>query len=136
MSIVNTIKAALENHLITMPGVFAVHPQNVSYDPDPNTSFIRSTFVATNIQPAVRGLNPSLRYNGFFTMLICTPEGNGLGAAMAQAEALMDRFRPTTDISYSGIILSVEDATMSNDYYSPPFNCLPVTVNWYIYSTN
>jgi hypothetical protein len=136
MSILNTIKAGLENHLITMPGVFTVHPQNTAYDPDPNTSFIKTTFVSRNIIPAVRGLNPSLRYSGFFSLLICTPEGNGLGVAMTQAELILERFRPTTDISYSGIILSVEDTIMNSDYYSPPFNCLPLTINWYIYNTN
>lgn len=136
MSIVNTIRGALDTHLATMVGVPTIHPANTMYDPDPKTAFLKTNTVVVNIEPAVRGLNPQLRYSGFFTILICTPEGNGLGDSLELAEDILDRFAPTTDISHSGIILSIEDCRMSPDYYSAPFNCLPVTINWYIYHSN
>lgn len=134
MSIVNTIRGALENHLLTMPGVPAVYPSNIVYDPDPSLTFIKSTLVTTNIEPSTRGLGPWLKYSGFFSLLICTPEGNGSGASLVLAESLLDRFAATTDISYGGIIVSIDNARMAPDYFSAPFNCLPLTFNWYIYN--
>lgn len=136
MSIVNKIRATLENHLITMVGVPTVHTSNTLFDPDPNTNFIKTTVVVTGIEPATRGLNPQIRYSGFFTALICTPEGNGSGASLGLAEDILDRFAPSTDVAYDGIILTIQDARMSPDYYSAPFNCLPLIINWYIYHSN
>lgn len=136
MSILNKIRGALENHLLTMVGVPTVYPSNTVYDPDPNTTFIKSAMVVTNIEAATRGLNPQIKYSGFYNLLVCTPEGNGMGASLTLAEAILDRFTSTTDISFSGIILTVDNAAMSPDYFSAPFNCLPITVNWYIYHPN
>ena len=136
MSIVNKIRAALENHLISTVGIPPVYPSNLAFDADPNTNFIKSTFVVTRVDAANRGLNPQLRYSGFFTMLVCTPEGNGLGGGMSIAETVLDRFAPTTDIPGDGIIVSLEGSQLSSDYFSAPFNCLPITVNWYIYHNN
>lgn len=133
MSIINTIRGALENHLLTMPGVPAVYTSNIAFDADPNTTFIKTTMVATSIEPATRGLGPWIKYSGFFSLLICTPEGNGSGASLVLAESILDRFAATTDISFGGIIVSIDDARMSPDYFSPPHNCLPITFNWYIY---
>lgn len=136
MSILNTIRGALENHLLNMVGVPTVYFQNITNDPDPNTTFIKSTFVVTDIQPATRGLNPQLRYDGFLSLLICTPEGNGIGAGLEMAQLLQDRFAPTTDISFGGIIVSIDKARLAPDYFDAPFNCLPLTINWYIYNSN
>lgn len=136
MSILNTIRGALENHLLNMVGVPTVYFQNINNEPTPNSTFIKSTFVVTDIQSAARGLNPPIRYDGFLSLLVCTPEGDGLGAALELAQLLQDRFTPTTDISFGGIIVSIDKARLAPDYFSAPFNCLPLTINWYIYHSN
>ena len=136
MSIVNKIRAALENHLITMVGAPTIYTNNIAYEAEPNTNFVKCRVVVTNIEPATRGLNPHLKHSGFFPTLICTPEGDGSGASMEIAEAILDRFTSTTDISYDGIILTIDTAQMANSYYSAPFDCLPLTINWYIYHSN
>lgn len=136
MSIINTIRGALENHLSTMVGVPTIFYSNIEYDPDPNTTFLKVTFVPTTKVAATRGNSPWFRYDGFFSILVCTPEGNGKGSALAIADTILDRFAETTDISFGGIIVSVDSSRMAPDYFDPPFNCQPITINWYIYHTN
>lgn len=136
MSILNKIRGALETHLSTMVGVPTVYPQNIHADPNPGDTFIKSTFVVTTINPATRGLNPQLRYDGFISFLICTPEGSGTGDALELAQTIQDRFAVTSDIAFDGIIVSVEAARLAPSYFDAPFNCLPITINWYIYHNN
>ncbi len=136
MSILNKIRGALETHLNTVVGVPTVYFQNIHADPDVNSTYIKFSFLPTDIQPATRGLNPQLRYDGFISLLICTPEGNGTGDSLELAQLLQDRFAATTDIAFDGIVVSIDAARLGAPYFDAPFNCLPLTINWYIYHSN
>jgi hypothetical protein len=81
----------------------------------------------------VRGLNPELRYDSLFNILICTPENAGSGAGYTLADLLLDRFKATTDIAYDDIFVSVEYSEVGNSYLTPPFYCTPLTVTCYSY---
>lgn len=136
MSIYNDIRAALETHLANTPSIPSIAPQNVIYEPVNGQPFVKTTLVPTIRRPAVRGLNPQLRYDGLFSILICTSQGDGSGAGYDLADMLLDRFAPTTDISYSGdneIILSIDYSEVGTSYLDPPFYCTPITVAWYLY---
>lgn len=147
MSIYNDIRASLEDFLADTPGIPAIAPQNVLFDTTNGTSFIKTTLVPTLRRPAVRGLNPQLRYDGLFSILICTPQGNGAGAGYDLADTILDRFAPVTDIAYtshpghvvghsgptSTLVVSIEYSEVGTSYLDPPFYCTPVTVAWYTY---
>jgi len=160
MSIYNDIRATLETHLANTPGVPPIAPQNVIYEPVNGQPYVKTTLVPTLRRPAVRGLNPQLRYDGLFSILICTSQGDGSGAGYDVADMLLDRFAPTTDISLTGntgsilqengdnllledgnsllldvpIILSIDYSEVGTSYLDPPFYCTPITVAWYIYN--
>jgi hypothetical protein len=134
MSILNDIRGALDTRLLATAGIPAVAPQNVLYNPTTGVAFLKSTLVPNTVRPAVRGPNPQKRYDGLYSILICTPEGQGAGAGYDLADLLLDRFVATTDISFAGIIVSVEYSEVGNSYFSPPFYCTPVTIAWYIYN--
>lgn len=134
MTIMNKIRGALDTHLLGASGIPAIAPQNVLYTPTTGTPFLKATFIPNTIRPAVRGPNPQKRYDGLYNILICTPEGQGAGAGYDLADTLVNRFIATTDISFSGIIVSVEYTEVGTSYFSPPFYCTPVTVAWYIYN--
>ena len=134
MSIFNNIRAACENHLITATGLPTLAFQNVLNNPTVGSSFIKATFLPITARAAVRGLNPSLRYDALFNLLVCTPEGEGSGLGYQYADTLMTRFRATTDISFGGYIISVDYSEIGNSYLSPPFYCTPVSVAVYIYN--
>lgn len=134
MTIINDIRACLDNHLAGTIGLPTVANQNVAYEPTTGTSYIKVNMVPTSRRPATRGLNPQQRYDGLYTLLICTPENMGSGAGYDLADLLLERFNATTDISYNGFTVSVDFSEVRTSFLDSPFYCTPVVVTWYIYN--
>lgn len=139
MTIMNSIRATLDNRLQGGVGLPAIAPQNVQYIPTTNTSFIRSTFIPTVRRPAVRGLNPQQRYDGLYQVLICTPEGLGSGPAYTIADTVLALFEATTDINHPtypapNVIVSIDYSELDNSFLDSPFYCTPINIAWYCYA--
>ena len=134
MTIINDIRACLDNHLATATGLPPIARQNVPYQATTGSSFIKADLVPTLRRPAVRGLNPQQRYDGLYNLLICTPEGFGPGAGYDIADLLLDRFNATTDVSYGGYIVSIDYSEVRTSFLDSPFYCTPITVAWYCYA--
>lgn len=134
MSIINDIRACLDTHLAGTVGLPAVAHQNVPYEPTTGNSFVKVDMVPTSRRPAVRGLNPQQRYDGLYSILICTPENLGPGAGYDIADLLLDRFDATTDISLSGLTISIDYSEVRTSFLDSPFYCTPVTIAWYVYN--
>lgn len=159
MSIYNDIRACLDSYLASTTGIPVVRPDNTFFEPETGVPYIRSTFVPISRRPATRGLNPVNRYDGIYSLLVCTPEGSGSGLGYSIADTLLDRFQEVTDITYfnptdtillengdtlaletgdsillgSPTIVSLDYSEVGLSYLESPFYCTPVTVAWYIY---
>lgn len=138
MTIINDIRACLDTHLSGTTGIPTIARQNVPFEPTTGTSFIKADLVPTLRRPAVRGLNPQQRYDGLYSILICTPEGLGSGAGYDIADLLLDRFNATTDISYTNpsaqtYIVSIDYSEVRTSFLDSPFYCTPVTIAWFTY---
>lgn len=139
MTIINEIRATLDNRLVTATGLPVVSPQNVKFTPTQGQTYIKTTLTPTLRRPAVRGLNPQQRYDGIYTMLICTPEGQGSGPAFDVADKLLTLFDATTDIQHpnymttSDVIVHVDFSELDNSFLDSPYFCTPVNVFWYSY---
>jgi hypothetical protein len=133
MTIINDIRACLDSHLTGTSGVPTIARQNVPFEPTTGTSFVKADLIPTSRRAAVRGLNPQKRYDGLYSLLICTPEGLGSGAGYDIADLLLARFDAATDVTYNGFIVSIDYSEVRTSYLDSPFYCTPVTVGWYIY---
>lgn len=159
MTIINDIRACLDTHLSGTTGIPTIARQNVPFEPTTGTSYIKADLIPTLRRPAVRGLNPQQRYDGLYSILICTPEGLGSGAGYDIADLLLDRFNATTDIVYtnpfdailqeggddllledssrlllgSPTIVTIDYSEVRTSFLDSPFYCTPVTVAWYTY---
>jgi hypothetical protein len=134
MSILNDIRGAFDTRLSTTPGIPAIAHQNVIYTPTTGTPYLKATLIPNMVRPAVRGLNPQKKYDGLYSILICTPEGKGAGAGYDIADLLLDRFPATLDIPFGSIIVSVDYSQVGTSYFDPPYYCTPVDIAWYIYN--
>ena len=160
MTIINDIRACLDTHLSGTVGIPAIARQNVPFEPTTGTSFVKADLIPTSRRPAVRGLNPQQRYDGLYSLLICTPEGLGPGAGYDVADLLLARFEATTDITYtnptdailqedgfalllednsklllgSPTIVSIDYSEVRTSFLDSPFYCTPITVAWYCYA--
>jgi hypothetical protein len=134
MTIINDIRACLDTHLSGTVGIPTIARQNVPFEPTTGTSYVKADMIPTSRRPAVRGLNPQQRYDGLYSLLICTPEGLGPGAGYDIADLLLARFEATTDISNAGLTISVDYSEVRTSFLDSPFYCTPITVAWYCYA--
>jgi len=133
VTIMNDIRAALENHLRTMPEVPPIATPNMKFDPDEDTLFVRAQFVPRFRRPDVRGPQPMQRYEGFYNLLVCSPTYRGEGPGLSAADSLLSRFDATSDITRGGVTLRIDYAEVGLNYLDAPFFCTPVVVSWYTY---
>ena len=138
-SIHNDIRAALETELSNVSGLPDIAYENVSFDPTTGTSYVKCQYVPTLRRPAVRGTNPQQKYQGVFTVLVYTPEGNGPATADDLANKVIEAFEATTDISFTNssdetIIVSIDYAERQQGFVDSPWYYIPIDIGWYIYN--
>ena len=137
-SIHNDIRAALETHISTTANLPTIAYENVAFEPTTGTSFVKVQYLPTITQPAVRGLNPQLRYQGVFAVTVFTPEGNGPSTADDYVNKVINAFQATTDISFTNaqsetIKLSIDYAERQQGLIDSPWYYVPINIGWYIY---
>ena len=137
-SIQNDIRAALESHLAATSGLPYIAYENVAFEPTTGTSFLKVQYLPTVTRPAVRGLNPQLRYQGVFSVTVFAPEGQGPATADDYANKVIDAFAATTDISFTNgdaetIIVSIDYAERQQGMIDSPWYFVPINIGWYIY---
>ena len=137
-SIQNDIRAALESHLAATSGLPDIAYENVAFEPATGTSFLTVQYLPTVTRPAVRGLNPQLRYQGVFSVTVFAPEGQGPATADDYANKVIDAFAATTDISFTNgdaetIIVSIDYAERQQGMIDSPWYFVPINIGWYIY---
>jgi hypothetical protein len=137
-SIHNDIRAALETHISTTANLPTIAYENVAFEPTTGTSFVKVQYLPTITQPAVRGLNPQLRYQGIFAVTVFTPEGNGPSTADDYVNKVINAFQATTDISFTNaqsqtIKVSIDYAERQQGLIDSPWYYVPINIGWYIY---
>jgi hypothetical protein len=137
--IYNTIRAALETHLSTTLAGTDIAYENVAFSPTTGTLFVKPTFIPTVTQPATRGLNPQLLYQGVFNVMVNAPEGSGPSLADTTCNTITNAFAATTDISIvvgaETYIVRIRYAERQQGRIDTPWYAVPINIGWYIYNT-
>lgn len=132
------IRAALETHLSTIPGLPDIAYENVPYEPTTGQSFIRVAYMPTLRRPAVRGLNPQQEYRGLLALNVYAPEGSGPAVCEAIVEKLLEGFEATTDITYNDgsddYAVCIDYAERSIGMTDAPWYLIPVNIGWFIFN--
>jgi hypothetical protein len=138
-NIYNTIRAALETHLTNTLAGTDIAYENVAFSPTTGTLFVKPTFIPTVTQPATRGLNPQLLYQGVFNVMVNAPEGSGPSLADTTCNTITDAFAATTDISLvvgaETYIVRIRYAERQQGRIDTPWYSVPINIGWYIYNT-
>jgi len=136
-SIHNNIRASLESHLSNTANLPSIAYENVPFEPTTGTSFLKVQYLPTVTRPAVRGLNPQLRYQGIFSVTVFAPEGKGPATADDFTNKVIDAFAATTDISFNNadgtIKVSIDYAERQQGMIDSPWYFVPINIGWYIY---
>jgi hypothetical protein len=138
MSVLNSIRVALENHLATTPAtpapaLPAIAWPNVPFTRAVNTPFIRAEFIPVTRRPAVVGPNPEHRISGLFYLTVFTPEDGGAAAGMSLADKLLLRFNGSSSIIASNVIVRIAYSEVKMPLHDPPLFAIPVEVGWFAF---
>jgi hypothetical protein len=133
-SIYDNIRAAFEVKLSSVDGIPSIAWENLSFSPTTGQPYVKPRLVPTLREPAVRGLNPQMYYQGIFRIECYVPEGNGPSAADDLADKIIEAFEATTDVSSGGTIVSIRYAEREQGELDGPFYMIPINIGWYIYS--
>ena len=138
-SIHKDIRAALESHLNNTANLPAIAFENVAFTPVVGTSFLKSQYVPTSAKPAVRGLNPQLRYQGIYAVTVFSPEGEGPNVAEGYINTIINSFAATTDITFTNgdgdtFKVSIDYSERQQGMIDSPWYFTPINIGWYIYN--
>jgi hypothetical protein len=132
-SIYDDIRAALEVKLGSITDVPSIGWENLQFSPTTGQPYLKPRLIPTRREPAVRGINPQMYYQGIFRIECYVPEGFGPAAGDDLADKIMEAFEATTDVSQAGTIVSIRYAEREQAEIDGPFYMIPVNIGWYIY---
>lgn len=127
------IRSALETQLSQVVDLPQVAYQNVPFSPTTGTSYIEVTYLPTSRRPAVRGLNPTQRYQGIFAINCYAPEGKGPAEAETIAENVANAFEATTSINLNNVAVSIDYCETQRGFLDSPWFVVPINIGWYAY---
>ncbi len=133
-SIYDDIRSALEVKLNSIADLPDVAWENVSYSPTTGQSYVRPKLIPARREPAVRGLNPQMYYQGMYRVDCFVPTGAGPSAADDLADKIIDAFEATTDVVNGSTIVSIRYAERGLGVAEDTFYSVGVDIGWYIYS--
>lgn len=128
------IRAALETQLSQVVSLPQVAYQNVPFSPTTGTSYIEVKYLPTSRRPAVRGLNPTQRYQGVFAINCYAPEGNGPAVAETIAENVANAFEATTSFTLNNVTVSIDYSEIQQGFLDSPWFVVPINIGWYAYN--
>ncbi len=159
-SVYDDIRAALEAQLAGISGIPSIAWENVTFTRTTGQSYVKPRLFPTVREPAHRGLNPQMYYQGLFRVDCYAPEGSGPSVVDSIANLVIDNFEATSSIYFdtlnnkiitedgafitteSGGSLLADDVINVSIRYAEreqgtpdgAFFMVPVNISWYIYS--
>lgn len=132
-SVYDDIRSAFEVALNNVTDVPSIAWENVSFTPTAGQSYVKPRLLPTRREPAVRGTNPQMYYQGVFRVECYVPEGNGPAAGDDLADKIIEAFEATTDLSHNTTFVSIRYAERELGEIDGAFYMIPVNIGWYCY---
>lgn len=134
MAIYDEIRAAFETKLANIPGIPDIAWENTQFSPTTGQPYIHPRLLPTVREPAVRGTNPQIYYQGLYRVECYVPSGQGPSAADTLANTIIDEFEATTDLTFNSTVVSIRYAEREQGMPDNAHFVVPVNISWYIYS--
>jgi hypothetical protein len=132
-SVYDDIRSAFEVALNNVTDVPSIAWENFSFTPTTGQSYVKPRLLPTRREPAVRGTNPQMYYQGVFRVECYVPEGNGPAAGDDLADKIIEAFEATTDLSHNTTLVSIRYAERELGEIDGAFYMIPVNIGWYCY---
>jgi hypothetical protein len=133
-SIYEGIRRVLETTLTNVAGIPSIAWENVSFNPTTGTPYVSARFVPTVREPAVRGLNPQMYYQGVFVVMVCVPEGVGPSLGDSISNSIINAFDAPNDLTTNGVSITIRYAERELGTIEGAYYMIPVNIGWLIYN--
>lgn len=133
-SVYEEIRATFEVNLSAVVGIPTIAWENTSFKPTTNQSYVSVRMVPTRREPAHKGLNPQMYYQGYFLVTCCVPEGKGPSDGDDLADLIIDAFEATTDITHLDTQIRIRYAERDLGTQEGSHYCIPVRIGFYHYA--
>jgi len=133
-SIYDDIRRVLETTLSGVVGIPSIAWENISFSPSTTSPYVKPRFAPTVREPAVRGLNPQMYYQGVFVIEVCVPEGVGPGVGDDLADSIITAFDAPNDLTVNGVSVTIRYAERELGTIEGAYYCIPVNIGWHIYN--
>ena len=131
---IDTIRAALETYLSATAGIPTLVFDNVDFDPNVLTAFVRVKFAPTSRKPLDVGSDPLSRVEGVYILTVCQPKNVGEGPGLAVADTLSNRFPPHSVVPYGSTFVGIDYSEVGMSYPDDLHHCTPVTIGWFAHN--
>lgn len=128
------IREMMEKRLEGTPGLPDFVPQNVRYDPDPETIYVTSNLIPGIRRPEARGPNPKMLLDGVFVAVVCGKKNVGSGDNLRLAQIIAERFEGSTDLVDGATRIGINFAEARGSFDNDTHFCTPVYVSWFTYT--
>jgi hypothetical protein len=133
-AIYDGIRRVLETTLTGVAGIPSIAWENVSFSPVASSPYVKARFAPTMREPAVRGLNPQMYYQGVFIVDVYVPEGVGPSVGDDIANSVVDAFDAPKDLTANGITITIRYAERELGTVEGAYYTIPVNIGWMIYA--
>lgn len=131
MSVFTDIRAAFEKQVQNISGVPSLLSwENVDFDPQAETEYLRLELVPLSSSPAVRGPNPTEEHRGVFSVGVFVPTNRGPNRADVLADATRDAFPASSFLTEGTTTVHLRSASRGQGVLINPFYFVPVEIRW------
>ena len=136
MSVFFDISAALDDRLNGMAGLPAVAWPNREFNPTTGALYLRPTMIlGDTVGGSSSGATIKDMYSGIYQVDIFAPSGQGKSEAAQMADAVADRFKRDTQLTYNGRTVSIGHSTQLPPRNDGAFYVVPVMIDFYALTT-
>lgn len=125
------IRAALEARLNTLSSVPPVWNENVRYEQQSTTTYLRAFVLFGDSVQASLGTSGKDRTDGVFQVDVMTPHGVG---QTTWPDLIADHFKRGTDLTQNSVTLTTRSVSIAPGFKDDHFYIVPVSVSWYVYT--
>jgi len=133
-SIYDGIRRVLETTLVGVTDIPDIAWENVTFNPTTSEPFVKARFAPTIREPAVRGLNPQMYYQGVFVVDVYVPEGVGPSVGDDIADSIIEAFDAPNDLTVNGVAITIRYAERELGTIEGAYYTIPVNIGWLIYN--
>jgi hypothetical protein len=135
----DVIQAAIENSLVSIPGLPFIQFENVKYEPATGTPFLTVKMFPIDRRITALGWTGTAPeeqlYRGFYQVEINAPENEGIAYTNQISNLILDKFVSGSFHNKDSVWVTIKQSEKMRSYTESPWFRTPINLHWYTHIT-